>query len=203
MCSWRLPAPLCARTSGLAAASPSRGSPGMARAEAVVCREPAHLQRGRPGPACRAPVGRAPSRTCRHLQPPPPPPVFSSASFLFHRDASSKPRAEGLWTVRTGPVSSASQPGTLSALPGLAPGWPGQTKGWPGRGRASRVAQGPQRWPRLPSLVVTGDRLPAPRPGPVLMGPHSCGAHVPGHQPPDRRAAGGRAPGRSKASGCS
>lgn len=57
-------------------------------------------------------------------------------------------------------------------------------KGWPGQAglHPAGVAQGPRRWPRLPSLVVSGDWPPALQPGMVLTGPHSCSARVPGRQ---------------------
>lgn len=60
----------------------------------------------------------------------------------------------------------------------------------------TEVAWSPRRWPRFPSLVVTGDWPPAPWPGVALTGPHSCGTRVPSRQPPDRRAVGGQGAGR-------
>lgn len=53
-------------------------------------------------------------------------------------------------------------------------------------------------WPHLPSLVVTRHWPSAPQPGTVLMGPHSCSTRVPGHQLPDRRAAGGQGAQRAR-----
>lgn len=145
MCSWRLPAPLCARTLGLAAAFPSRGSPGMARAEAVVRREPARLHRGRPRPACRAPAGRAPSRTCRHLQPPPP-----STGFLFC--FSVPPRC--LFEAQSGrALNCQNRPGVLSV-----PAWHPQRPPRP----CPRVAWSDE------GLAGTGPRLTG-GPGPTAL----------------------------------
>lgn len=79
-------------------------------------------------------------------------------------------------------------PSMLVALPAL--GWPGQMKGWPGQPAPLGVAQGPRRPATLAFFgchqgLATG---PAARHG--VDGPHSCSAHVPSHQPPDRLAVG-------------
>ena len=73
-------------------------------------------------------------------------------------------------------------------------------KGWPGQAglHPAGVARGHWCWPRLPSLVVSGDWPPALQPGMVLTGPHSCRARVPGRQLP---TGGGRGQGARRGAG--